>query len=191
MRVEVLERSAAALTVEEAKRHLRITSSSEDGDIEALVAVAQDHIERTSGRAFLTAKYRLTVESFPSCGELRLPRVPVQTIDSVTYLDADGAEQTLSDSLYRLSRAAFSSSSQAVALVTDAPFPVTDWTGDAVSVSFTAGETDAANLPRELVHLTKLVVGTLYRERASFDEGRLFANPTYEHLMQAIRVLEY
>lgn len=191
MRVEVLERSANAITVEEAKRHLRVTSSAEDADIEDLVAVAQAHVERTSGRAFLTSRYRLTVDRFPYCGELKLPRSPVQSIDSVTFRDADGVPQTLDESLYRLSRAAFSSTTQSVALVTDAPFPSTEWAGDAVSVEFTAGAETVQEIPRELLHLAKLVVGTLYRERASFDEARLHENPAYENLMQAVRVLEY
>lgn len=42
----------------------------------------------------ITAQYELRMEQFPFCRHIEIPRPPLQSVDSITYIDTDGVEQT-------------------------------------------------------------------------------------------------
>jgi len=88
------------VSVDEVKAQLRVDYADEDGLIEAYVRAARETFERLLWRAFVTQTLALTLDVWPDGGALRLPRPPLQAVNSVTYTDAAGAVHTLDAATY-------------------------------------------------------------------------------------------
>jgi uncharacterized phiE125 gp8 family phage protein len=100
-----IEPPAPVVDLEEAKRHLGVDDNDADDLIEALVAAATGKFDGPNGigRALGQQTWELRIDRpWPGCRhrEIRLPLPPLQSVESVTYLDEDGAEQTLATSDY-------------------------------------------------------------------------------------------
>jgi len=98
MQTVVIARPARIVTLEQARRHLRVDASDDDGYIDALVLAAQQHIDGPGGwlRGALglqTLELRLSGSDFTSCG-VRLPFPPFVDLVSITYDDPDGVTRT-------------------------------------------------------------------------------------------------
>lgn len=74
----------------QAKAHLRVDDSAEDGLIESLVTAARIHIEGVTGRALLEQSWRLVRDDWPANGSVTLPVGPVSAIDEIRTYAADG-----------------------------------------------------------------------------------------------------
>lgn len=104
MRVVVVMPSEPVVTVEEAKRHLRIDDDEQDELIEGYIAAATAHIDgpdgwlgRAIGEQTLVAHGDLFRED-----PVWLPYPPVVSIESIEYQDAHGVWQTLGADAYEL-----------------------------------------------------------------------------------------
>ena len=86
------------VTTAEAKAHLRVTGEANDSKIDGLIDVATEWAETESRRALMPQTWDFTFDCFSSIMEIPLP--PLQSITSIKYIDADGAEQTLASSGY-------------------------------------------------------------------------------------------
>ena len=76
-------------------QHLRVASgSAEDDYIEHLIKAARRMAERITRRALMTQTWSMSMERFPACGEIVIPRPPLQSVESIVYLDENGVEQT-------------------------------------------------------------------------------------------------
>lgn len=83
------------------KTALRIDFDDDDPELASLVTEARLWAEENElGLALITQTVTEKFRKFEGDLELRWP--PVQSITSVTYLDADGASQTLATSVYEL-----------------------------------------------------------------------------------------
>lgn len=92
-------------TVAKQKSHSQISHSAEDlllmDEFGGYLAAATEEIESRGEISLISQKRRMLLDRMP-CGEaIEITRGPVQSIDAVTYLDADDAEQTLATTLYR------------------------------------------------------------------------------------------
>lgn len=129
-----------AVVLADVKRQLRLTDDDLDTHIEALTLAAIRTVETASGTCGLT---QTLVQRFgrlvPAASAFALWRWPVQSINSITYLDAAGAEQTLDPSNYRLIQHVRPAE---VAKTVGADWPSTlAHQPDAVRVTYTAGHT--------------------------------------------------
>ncbi len=86
--------SAEALTLADVKAHLRIDQGDEDGLLASLIAVAREHLERTTGLLLISQAMRLYLDGWPETGMLELTRGPVQSVSEVRIYDALGVETT-------------------------------------------------------------------------------------------------
>lgn len=165
------------VTLAEAKAHLRVTASDEDTLIGALVATATGMVSEMSGRVLGEEVWRW---SFKPDGAMVFPRVPVVSVDEITYLDAAWDEQTATvgdfvvtaDPDYPKIMPGFAAS-----------WPVTAVRDDAVTVEFTAGLTE---VPAELKHAILLIVGHLYANREASTEGAMTDLPLGVEAMVAL-----
>ena len=148
-----------ALSLAEAKAHLRVDSNAEDTLIESLVTAATDMAEQQTRRALMQQTWELTLDAFPTA--FKLTRVPVQSIASVKYTDISGVEQTLGPSAYTLD----TSDGYGFAYVKQAYG--TEWPSarEGVKVRYVAGYADAAAVPEPIVQWIKLMVSTMYTNR--------------------------
>ena len=84
------------------KPHLRVDAdiTGDDGLIAALIVTARQQAgEHRTGRALVTQQWRLGLDRFAD-DSLELPLPKLQSVQSVTYLDADGVRQTLAGAGY-------------------------------------------------------------------------------------------
>lgn len=86
------------VSLSEAKEHLRVTDTSEDTLITALIQAAREWCETYERRAYVEQTITCHFDSFGS--KMLLPVNPVLSITSITYVDSDGTTQTLDTSLY-------------------------------------------------------------------------------------------
>lgn len=144
----------------EAKHHLREDEDDQDALIELYTQAAREHCEQETGRLFVTQTREVVLDSFP-CGPIEILTGPVQSIESVTYVDEDGAEQTLAAEAWMF---APNPEPARVAPVLDWPRTQAGRPG-AVTVRFVGGYGNAINVPAPLKAAILLVLGDSYENR--------------------------
>lgn len=153
------------LSVEEAKRHLRLMSGDLDDEVASKVREARDDCERETQRTLRATVTRVLTQrcwwpmgyctSYFGClesrhrdgsyGSLKLPWPPLIAVSSVTYYDSSNAQQTLSSTNYHveLSTDGFGritwASTATIPSVYDRP--------DAIAITFTTGYANADAMP--------------------------------------------
>ncbi len=103
---QLIAPSVYPLTLTEARNHLRVDHSDDDGEILRYLRTATAEVERLSARQIVDAKWRYTLREWPDCkwpSKVHLPRAPLVAVDAITYLDSSGTRQTLSPSSYAAS----------------------------------------------------------------------------------------
>jgi uncharacterized phiE125 gp8 family phage protein len=180
---------APPVTVAEAKAYARIAYDDDDDVIEELIAAARDHIEQATGRVTVATTYLLTLDEFPP-NELRLPRSPLRTVDSVHYDDAAGDEHTLASSAYTVDN-----KSEPPWLAPDGPWPATFAGINSVRVQFSAGYAPVgspadhtANVPARAKVAIKALVAHWYNQREPVPVTPNFGEVPY-HLTRLINGL--
>lgn len=101
--------------------------------------------------------------------EIYLAHDPVQTVDSITYTDADGATQTLAANQYKVD---IVSEPARIVPAYGTTWPATRNEINAVSVSYTAGYGAAATVPEGIKSWIKMRVGAMYENREEVVTGR-------------------
>lgn len=159
--------TAEPVTLAELRDHLRLDTSAEDTYLAALLTLARETAEKFCRRSFLSKVVTLKFDSFPECRTIRLPRSPVTGTPAVTYLDENGASQTLSTSLYTVDSA---SEPGRIVLNDGETWPDTASKPNAVTVTYGAG---AATPPAGILHAIKLLAAHAYEHREPVITGTI------------------
>jgi uncharacterized phiE125 gp8 family phage protein len=149
------------VTVDEAKAHLRLDTTDEDALVSAMLVAATDAAEHATGRALMTQTWETGFDAFPSV--VKLTRVPVQEVVSLSYVDVDGVVQTLDAAAYHLSLD--ESDFARITPVFGTVWPELRGDVGGVKVRFTAGYANAASVPEPIKVWIKLQVGAMYENR--------------------------
>ncbi len=184
--------AAEPLTLADAKRQLNVDPDFTDDDlvITRLIAAARQYAENRTRSSFITQQWSLVSDGFvcsgSSGGVMVLEHGPVQSIDSITYLDMAGTVQTMPPSDYV---ADLSGVLGRVQPKFGQVWPATLPQIGAVTVNFTAGYgATAASVPEGLVHWIMLRIGSLYaiREDVVTERGVTVATvPFFDGLLDA------
>jgi uncharacterized phiE125 gp8 family phage protein len=161
--------TAAPVTLEETKQHLRVDHSDEDALITALITAATGHLDGWRGvlrRALVTQTWRQSFPEMTNCG-LRLDIAPVSSVASVTYYAPDGDTQTLAADQYQLLD---DMSGGYVVPAVNAAWPATSTRADAVTVTYVAGAA-VADVPPPLKVAILLLIGHWYANREAVITG--------------------
>ena len=150
----------AAITTAQAKEHLRITHSDEDTYIEAITLAASEWCEEFQRRVYVQREIVDYLDEFPTI--IRPSKSPLVSVTTLKYYDTDGNLQTLDAANYRVD-------------ITTEPGRITEayncaWTEirdmtNAIVLTYQAGYAARANIPEEIKHAVKLMVGHLYENR--------------------------
>jgi uncharacterized phiE125 gp8 family phage protein len=164
--------AAAPITLAEAKSHLRVFHAAEDAYIEALIGVATDYVDGRGGalgRALITQSWEYRRDAFPwecpECfwGPIVLPFPPLQTVQSVKYIDGAGVLQTLDAAGYAVHTGAAEGE---ITTAYGATWPETRAEPGAVRIAYTCGYGAAASaIPAPIRHAMLLMIGHLYTVR--------------------------
>ncbi len=141
--------------------------TDDDAYLEALIEAATGWVQTHTGRSLSEDnEWTLTLDEFTEA--IRLPMPPAISIDSVTYLDAEGAGQTLAPANYRLYGAG--GFDPFVRPAWSTAWPATaDGEPDAVTLVDTAG----ATCPASVKHAILLLIGHLFENREASTEAAL------------------
>ena len=145
---------ALAVTAAELRDHLRLDGTDQDTYLETLLNTAIEKVEEDTGRALITQTWKLHLPRFWS-GSLELPRSPLQSVTSITYIDTDGNSQTLATSEYDVITEA---QVGRIETAYGKTLPSTRSTSQAVTITFVAGWGAAgANVIAKARHAVKLL----------------------------------
>ena len=169
----------------EAKAHLRVDSSDDDTLITALIWAATEAAEQATGRAITPQTWVLTLDAFPDA--LELTRIPAISVTSLVYADANGTNQTLSNTLYALD-AADDFSSAWVVPIYGGSWPTTRDQLNAVALTYQAGYADAASVPESIKAWIKLQVGAMYENRQAETDRQTFSLGYADRLLDRYKV---
>jgi uncharacterized phiE125 gp8 family phage protein len=138
--VKIGEPAADPVSIGDAKLWLRVGSDREIDTIGALIKAAVGKLDGPTGilnpsRCLAKQTWQLNMAGFPAA-ELALPLVPAVSISAVTYLDSNGAEQTMDAAGYALSGDEWSAT---LVLAAGASWPSSSVGSDSARIKFVAG----------------------------------------------------
>jgi uncharacterized phiE125 gp8 family phage protein len=163
------------------------TNSTEDVELVRAIKSAREEAERRTARAMVTQTWRLSLDHFPASGEIVFPRPPLQSVTSVTYVDEDGAEQTLDSGEYVVDT---SGERGRLYLDYEKSWPSVRIQPNAVQVTFVAGYGAAADVPAPFRSWMLLRMGDLYAHREGHATGTIVSRVQFvDSLVDADAVL--
>lgn len=162
------------VTVDDLKDHLRVDFPDEDDLIEGIGLAVTSYLDGWNGhlkRALLDQTWDMKLSAFP-CGPIEIPLPPLIEVESIRYVDSDGATQTFD--LDDCHITGIGGDGGKIYLVDGASWPTlgAGWP-EPVTVRFRAGYLDTSvspavnNVPKSIVAAIKLTVGNLYENRES------------------------
>jgi len=152
------------VTVAECKTHSRISTATDDTLIGYYITTARKYAEDCLNRTLVSTTYDLTMDGFTDRHwydrwAIYLPRPPLASITSITYLDSAGDSQTWSSALYRVDT---SSLPGRVTPAWGETYPSTRGVIGDVVVRYVAGYGAASTVPQQLKTAIKQLVGSMY-----------------------------
>lgn len=176
------------VTLAEAKKHLEVDHTDDDTLITAYIQAARQYVERYTSRAIMAQTWTAYLDGFAS--EINIHRSPVLDVTAIQYLDGNGAQQTLSSSVYRLD-----APGGRITLENGQSWPAILSVTNAVEIAYRAGYRDTAaspkvgTVPPDVIHAIKLLVGTFYRFRETVIDLRVTMVPgAVNNLLDSVRV---
>ncbi|ALG75154.1 hypothetical protein VY88_26980 [Azospirillum thiophilum] len=160
--------AAEPVSLAEQKLHMRVDGADEDTLIEAQIVAARMLCESHLCAAIVTQVWEWTLDGF--LHRLEIPHGPVMSVDSVSYVDSAGVSRTLDPAAYQVDV------TERPALILPAPgaaWPRTRAQLAAVTVRFTLGFGDAAEVPGNIKSAVMLLAAHLYANREPINIGNI------------------
>ena len=177
--------SGLAVSLAEAKNHLRVSGTDQDDHITLLIEATTEKLERDINRGIISATWQQAMYAFPAEGQPIDIMMGMNTnVSSITYVDTDGVTQTLDPTLWTYS--------QARGCVFNAnagecwPEVSADTVGDKVFVSFSCGVSDEGCVPRMFKQAILLEVGRAYFDPAQEAGMNTDNGKSYEMLVRKL-----
>jgi uncharacterized phiE125 gp8 family phage protein len=164
------------VSLAEVRAQARIDATTDDPTLAGYIVAARQYVEQATGRALLPQTFELTLDGFLPWA-IELPRAPVSSIVSVSYLDAAGATQTVSASDYILDATRLAPQ---LTPAFNKVWPATRGTAGNVKIQFIAGE---AQPPAPLRAAILLLVAQWNENREAPPE-----NPAVDALLAPYRI---
>lgn len=192
--------SEALVTLAEVKARLRIDDGADDVGLQRLIDAASRHAEQITQRAFISQRWAYVANGFPSGhkihyqiemqgytqyasyitanvsgnDELVLPLPPLQSVESITYIDRNGATQTLSPADYIVD------TSGLLGVITPAfgkVWPATQDRAQSLRVEFTCGYGAAADVEPNIVLAVLLLIAHFEQNREAVTDRTMTVLP--------------
>jgi len=150
------------VTVSDVKEALVIDDSADDQLLSRQITTARETLEDRSWTAFNTQTLTTKLDwGWPA--EFWLPRWPLQSVTSITYLDGNGDSQTLASNQYTVDA---NTRPGRVIPAYNVTWPLVRSQENTITVTYVAGHGDsAANVPASIKDAIIAYVGHLYGNR--------------------------
>lgn len=181
----VVDAESEAVSLIDLKQHLRIDEAEDHDVLNLLITAVRHAVEEHIERSIITTQWKVELDGFPALGYdrlgtgvvatndiLTLPMQPIQSIQSIQYYDSADVQQTLSAPSYQFDVTG------RVKPVSGTLWPTTYPRINAVEVNYTAGYTDAGQIPENLRLALKLLIGHYEqnREDSAFSQVNSIPN---------------
>lgn len=174
--IKTVQPTTEPVSLAEAQLHLRLDtegsppSHPDDTLVETLISASRENAEQYTGVTIATASYEM--QSFVDKDNIKLQTFPVNSIESVTYVDEDDVTQTVEPSNYSINN--FFRPARLYFKGTAARFELT--------VRFTAGYTDGQSpntfpTPAGVKAAILLMLGNLYENRETVSSMQSYERP--------------
>jgi len=152
------------VSLADVKAHLRIDITDDDALLGTYITVARRFCERYQNRAYITQTWKLVLDDWPDDDEIELPYPPLQSVTSIVYYDTEDNDNTLATTVYMVDA---DSEPGRVTLKYNQTWPYTTLRPyNGIEITYVAGYGDATgDVPENVVHAIKLLVGHLYENR--------------------------
>lgn len=164
----------APITATEFKTHQRISSSSEDTYIDALINAATAYLEEICNRKFVEQTWKLYLDEWPGGAEIELPYGKTSSVTSVVYKDDEGNSTTFSSDSYNVDTDLIPGR---IVIAYDE-----SWPSDAlfnmnpITITFTCGYGSANEVPEDIKLAIKMLAAHWYENREPVITGTIVAN---------------
>ena len=164
------------IRIDDARQHLRVDLTEEDGLIDAAIRAARSRAENFLRRSIMTQTVKLTCSGFYG-PNMALLRGPVQSITQVQYKDpTDGSLTTWDSANYQLVR---SVQPERIAPAYGLTWPVTRADYDAVEITYVTGYgDDPVDVPGDILAAIKLLIGHFFENREDEITGTIVSKVT-------------
>lgn len=160
-----------AVTLEEAKTHLKVDDTTDDAYIQFLCESVQEEVEEMADLGLTAKTWELHLDEFPGGDQtIEIWMWPVSAVGSVKYTDGDGNTQTVSSSNYATELD--DGKPAKIQPIDSYTWPTTRDTVGAVQVQFTTGFTSPMTCPSDLKSAMLLIIADRFDNRE--DKGRRF-----------------
>jgi uncharacterized phiE125 gp8 family phage protein len=145
------------------KSHLRLDGGDDDAYVSKCLKAARQWIEGQVKRSIMAKTYDYNIDyAWPyKHGGIRIdfPVNPVTSVTSITYVDSDGASQTLAADQYTVVAREFNSY---IVAAYNVSLPDVRWVPNAITVRFISGATTAEE---DIKHAVKVLAAHYYENR--------------------------
>lgn len=171
--------STEPLTLAQAKAHLRVDFNADDDYISALITVARQAVENYCRISLLTQTRQSVRNEFRQINYLDYG--PVQSIDSIKYIDVLGVEQTLDSAVYKLQR---SDDYDYFILAPSQQYPIVGSYESGIAIQYQCGYSSSSDIPKPILQAMLLHIGDLYENREiNIMTLRFVSTMAYENLL--------
>ena len=171
------------VTIAEAKAHLRLDSDDDDAAVTMRLQAAREFAEAHTARALMSQTWDWTLDTFPACEPWALPKAPLLSVTSISYVDTDGTTQAWNSANYSvLAPSGPRPEPGTVALVYGSVYPTVRAQPNAVTVRFAAGYSSSATastaraaVPAAVKIAIHEVLAATYKHREQTITGTIIA----------------
>jgi len=100
--VAVTSPTSEPVSMDEARAQLRVKIGDDDDHVEMLVAIARDKAEKFCNRFFTEQQVKIVFDGGFDLTKIDLPYPDLISVDSITYIDDENAQQTIAGGTYTL-----------------------------------------------------------------------------------------
>lgn len=152
--------TSTAVSLTEAKEHLRVDGTDDDTYITTLIDVATDAVQNFTRLQLMDATYILYLNCFSS--EIDLMISPVKDITAIKYYDANNVSQSLDLNIIDPD---YKDAPGKIYLAKNKSWPTTYERKNAVEIQFLVGEASASAIDDAIKQAMLLIIGHYYENR--------------------------
>lgn len=150
------------------KAHLRIDGDDDDAMLSSLITAARMMAEQITGRSLITQTWAYKLDEWPE-DSLVLPKPPVQSVTSITYLDSAGDSQVWDSAEYGVY---FDDWCSRVAPIYGGSWPTPQSQIDAITVTYVAGYgLTGLAVPQPINQAILLMIDRLFGDECAANSG--------------------
>lgn len=163
------------VSLDEVANHLRIaTDDVDDTTLSQYISAVRRNLEEVGGFALVTQTLEWSQDYFPVWtrqnphAAIRLPRPPLQSVTSITYIDSTGSPLVMDPADYTVdTRPVPGQVFPAYGLV----WPSARWTPNSVIVRYVAGYAGVGAVPEDYRQMVLVAAGELFEYREAMVDG--------------------